>query len=156
MLCPSATTNYGGRRPPIASLWPQKYCGLRPQWTIVAEGRKWSVCDFNLATKVANLATLIQIGQKSCNRLIFINVFYSISSIIKTPNWTNLHVTFGQTYEILLSFIYFFYQITLFSCYFNNLKSHIIQFPNKGGFNFFTFNIFFGLLVSMIYFSTVI
>ena len=58
-LWPSATMNCGNWRPQIASLWPQKCCGLRPQWTLVAWGRKWSVCDFNLATKMANLSTLI-------------------------------------------------------------------------------------------------
>ena len=59
MLWSLATTNYGRLRPRIVSLWPQKCCGLRSQQTVTSEGRKWSVCDFNLATKVAYLATLL-------------------------------------------------------------------------------------------------
>ena len=33
--------------------------GLWPQQNVAAVGRKRSVCDFNLATKVANLATQV-------------------------------------------------------------------------------------------------
>ena len=49
MLWPSTTTNYGGRGPQIDSLRLQKYCGLQPQLTMLTEGRKWPLCDLNLA-----------------------------------------------------------------------------------------------------------
>ena len=37
---PLATSNYGGLRQRIGSLWPHESCGLRPQGTIAASGRK--------------------------------------------------------------------------------------------------------------------
>ena len=40
LLWPSATANYGSRRPQIESLWPLKCCGLWPQQKVAAEGRK--------------------------------------------------------------------------------------------------------------------
>ena len=49
MLWPSTTTNYGGRGMQIVSLWHQKYCGHRPQLTMATKGRKWTLCDLNLA-----------------------------------------------------------------------------------------------------------
>ena len=51
MLWPSATINYGGRGPQIASLWHQKCCGHHPQLTMMTKGHKWPLCDINLAKK---------------------------------------------------------------------------------------------------------
>ena len=51
MLWPSATINYGGHGPQIASLWHQKCCGHRPQLTMATKGHKWPLCDLNLTKK---------------------------------------------------------------------------------------------------------
>ena len=51
MLWPSATINYGGHGPQIASLWHQKCVGHRPQLTMATKGHKWPLCDLNLTKK---------------------------------------------------------------------------------------------------------
>ena len=66
-------------------LWPLNCCGLRPQRTMAAEGRKWSPSDFNLATKVANLATQLL----SATQWNYVTMFWWIVAGIQTglPDW---------------------------------------------------------------------
>ena len=88
MLWPAVTINCGNQRPQIASLWPQKCCSHCPQQTVVAGDRKWSVCDINLLTKMANLATLWRITQFVVSKAH--NIFKVTERLFTAGGWHSL------------------------------------------------------------------